>query len=73
MTASIIHMLPLDTRIKISEFLILSEIFVTTLFREACGPSISGSNRIRYPALGDFERENVFKTSAYITRIAIKY
>jgi hypothetical protein len=72
MTAGIIHMLLLDTSIKISEFLILRKIFVTTLFREACGPSISGSNRIRYPALGDFERGN-FKKPAYITRIAIKY
>jgi len=44
-------------RIKISEFLIVPEIFATTLFRETCGPSMSGSNRIRYPSLGDFERE----------------
>jgi hypothetical protein len=73
MTAGIIHMLPLDTRIKISEFLILREIFVTTLFRETGGPSILESNRIKYPALGDFEGENLKKKSTYITRIAIKY
>jgi len=54
-------MLPLDTHIKISEFLILREIFLTTLFREACSPSISGSKRNKYPALGDFERENLLK------------
>jgi hypothetical protein len=42
--------------LKISEFLNVREIFAKTLFRETCGPSISGSNTIRYSSLGDFER-----------------
>jgi len=54
MNADIIHMWPID----VSKFLIVGEIFATTLFRENCGPSISRSNPIRYH-LWEILEENV--------------